>query len=146
MFEAGAISKVVDESRVCPIVFGINKTDLVGPLASFQITDFNETEVRQLLTTINNAAKEAGLSERSLDAAFEKWWPDLEEKVQGIPFAQPTTSVTHRSPEDLLEEVVNNTRAIIRELQGLPPWLRFPLNREVAATVKTLAGGGTPWR
>ena len=27
MFEAGAISKVVDESRVCPIVFGIKTTD-----------------------------------------------------------------------------------------------------------------------
>jgi hypothetical protein len=36
MFEAGAISKVVEEGLVCPIVFGINKTDLVGPLASFQ--------------------------------------------------------------------------------------------------------------
>jgi len=56
MFEAGAISKVVGEARVCPIVFGIDKTDLVGPLAMFQAIEFNRTEVRQLLTTINNAA------------------------------------------------------------------------------------------
>ena len=134
MFEAGAISKVVDESRVCPIVFGINKTDLVGPLASFQVTDFNETEVRQLLTTVNNAAKEVALSERSLNAAFEKWWPDLEEKVQAISSGQPTTSVTHRSQEDLLEEVVNNTRTIIRELQA--PWQR--INPQVDGYTKAL--------
>jgi hypothetical protein len=55
MFEAGAISKVVDQSRVCPIVFGIDKTDLVGPLAKFQATAFDKAEFRQLLTTINNA-------------------------------------------------------------------------------------------
>ena len=61
MFEAGAISKVVEEKAgVCPIIFGIKKTDLVGPLASFMATEFNRAEVRQLLTTINNAAKEWG--------------------------------------------------------------------------------------
>src|SRR5262249_35783376 len=42
MFEAGAISRVIEEkARVCPIVFGIAKTDLVGPLASFQAIEFN---------------------------------------------------------------------------------------------------------
>jgi TIR domain len=63
MFEAGAISRVVGEGRVCPIVFGCDKTDLEGPLASFQATAFNKAEVRQLLITINNAAKEAALKE-----------------------------------------------------------------------------------
>ena len=67
MFEAGAISKVVEEGLVCPIVFGIDKTDPVGPLASFQAIAFDRTEVRQLLTTINNAAKEAGLKKASAD-------------------------------------------------------------------------------
>jgi len=81
MFEAGAISKVVDESLVCSIVFGINKTDLVGPLASFQAIAFNKDEVRELLVTINKAAKEATLLERSLDEQFDMWWPKLEEKV-----------------------------------------------------------------
>src|SRR5215831_21356719 len=84
MFEAGAISKVVEEGRVCPIVFGIAKTDLVGPLASFQAIEFNKAEVRQLLTTINNAAKEATLPERHLEEAFSMWWPELEKKVAAV--------------------------------------------------------------
>ena len=98
MFEAGAISKVVDESRVCPIVFGIKTTDLVGPLEGFQAIDFNETDVRQLLRTVNKAAKEAGLSERSLDEQFDKWWSDLEQKVQAISSGQPirSASLGHR--------------------------------------------------
>jgi TIR domain len=82
MFEAGAISKVVDVSRVCPIVFGVEKIVLVGPLSRFQATAFDKSEVRQLLTTINKAAKEeAALTERRLDEAFDRWWRDLEEKV-----------------------------------------------------------------
>jgi TIR domain len=139
MFEAGAISKVVEEGLVCPIVFGINKTDLLGPLASFQAIAFDRDEVRQLVRTINKAAKEAALAERSLDEAFDKWWPDLEQKVEAISSAAQQPSGPHRSVEDLLEEAVSNTRTILRELQGLPPWQRFPLtNPEVAATVSNL--------
>ena len=134
MFEAGAISKVVDESRVCPILFGIKKSDITGPLAKFQATDFNEVEVHQLLKTINKAA-EKPLTEQRLDVAFKKWWPDLEEKVQAISSAEPTKAVTHRNAEDLLEEVVENTRAIIRELHTLNP--------QVAAHVQALLGGRT---
>jgi hypothetical protein len=126
MFEAGAISKVVEEGLVCPIVFGIAKTDLVGPLASFQAIEFNKAEVRQLLATINNAAKDAALKERSLNEAFDKWWPDLEQKVADISSAAQPPSEPQRNERDLLEEAVENTRTLIRELQGLPPWQRHP--------------------
>jgi hypothetical protein len=134
------------KGRVCCIVFGIKITDLVGPLAGFMAIEFNKTEVRQLLTTINNAAKEAALTERSLDVAFEKWWPDLEQKVQAISSAQPTTAVTHRNAEDLLEEVVENTRAIIRELQALPPWQRFSMSPQMEAMYQALLREQQPLR
>src|SRR5215467_8993753 len=104
MFEVGAISKVVGEARVCPIVFGIRKTDLVGPLTMFQAIEFNRPEVHQLLSTINKAAKEVALLDRSLDAAFDKWWPDLEQKVEDISSAAPLPSGPYRSPDDLLRE------------------------------------------
>jgi hypothetical protein len=71
MFEAGAISKVVEEGRVCAIVFGVRKTDLKGPLTIFQAIEFDKKEVRQLLTTINKAAKDAALDDRTLDEVFE---------------------------------------------------------------------------
>jgi hypothetical protein len=140
MFEAGAISRVVEEKiRVCPIVFGIRKTDLVGPLAGFQAIEFNRTEVRQLLTTINNAAKDAALLERSLDAAFNMWWPELEKKVKAISSAALPPSRPHRQDRELLEEIVENTRNLIRELQPLLPWQRFAqINPENVATVQAL--------
>src|SRR5260370_39847779 len=102
MFEAGAISKVVDESRICVIVFGIRKTDLVGPLANFQAIDFNREEVRQLLITINKAGKDAALAERNLDDAFDMWWLRLEEKIEAVSSAAQQPSGPHRSLEDLL--------------------------------------------
>jgi TIR domain len=138
MFEAGAISKVVEKARVCPIVFGIKKTDLVGPLASFQATAFDKVEVRQLLTTINNAApKEVAVAEKTLDASFNKWWSDLEQAVRAISAAQPPTE-PQRSIEDLLEEAVSNTRAIFRQLQAPRPLQVFAPNREMEAYLKAL--------
>jgi hypothetical protein len=143
MFEAGAISRVVEEGRVCPIVFGVRKTDLVGPLASFQAIEFNKVEVRQPLTTINNAAKEVALLDRGLDVAFDKWWPDLEGKVKAIPTALPPSG-PRRSERDLLEEIVENTRNLIRELQPLLPWQRFAqINPENVATVAALLRRGS---
>jgi hypothetical protein len=54
------------------------------------------------------------LPERTLDEAFNKWWDDLEEKVQAILSTQPPTE-PQRSAGDLLEEAVSNTRAILSE-------------------------------
>src|SRR5262249_45522525 len=124
MFEAGAISKVVEEGRVCPIVFGIAKTDLVGPLAGFQAIEFNKAEVRQLLITINNAAtKEVALTERKLDAAFDMWWPELEKKVAAISSPAQQPSRPHRTPEDLLRENLELTRSLVIEQQKLTQFL-----------------------
>ena len=43
MFEAGSLSKSLDTSRVCPILFGdLSTTDLKGPLTQFQAAKFNK--------------------------------------------------------------------------------------------------------
>jgi hypothetical protein len=139
MFEAGAISKVVEKARICAIVFGINTTDLVGPLTTFQATVFNKDEVRQLLTTINNAAKDAGLAERNLDEAFEMWWPKLEQKVAAISStAQPANSGPHRKDSDLLRENLELTRSLVAEHQKLVRVLTQSGLRDVEAVVRAL--------
>jgi hypothetical protein len=62
---------------------------------------------------------------------------NLEQKVQTISAAQ-LTSEPHRSEEDLLEEAVSNTRAILRELQTPRPLQVFAPNREIEAFAKAL--------
>src|SRR5262245_46534621 len=76
MFEAGAISSTIDRAKVCPIIFGIEETDLQGPLAQFQATKFTKEDVRKLFFTINAAAGEQKLSDAVANTVFEKWWPD----------------------------------------------------------------------
>jgi hypothetical protein len=68
----------------------------------------------------------AALTERSLDEAFDKWWPDLEKKVEAISAAGQPPSEPPRSDRNFLEEIVENTRSLVRELPAPPPWLSFP--------------------
>ena len=49
LFEAGALSKNLEESKVCPILFNFDTTELKGPLSSFQATKFNKDEIKKLL-------------------------------------------------------------------------------------------------
>src|SRR5262249_15792709 len=142
MFEAGAISRVVEEGRLCPIVFGIRKTDLVGPLAGFQAIEFNKVEVRQLLTTINNAAKEAALPDRSVDVAFDKWWPDLEKKVAAISSTAHQPSGPQRTVDDLLRENLELTRSLVGEHQKLTQVLIMGGLTDVEAVVRALLRRG----
>jgi len=58
LFEAGALSKKIDKSRVCPILFGLEPTDLKGPLAEFEATKFTKEEFKKLISTINNSSDE----------------------------------------------------------------------------------------
>jgi len=54
LFEAGAISKVIKESRVCPILIGMDKTDLKGPLSQFQATSLEKVDIFNLMCSLNN--------------------------------------------------------------------------------------------
>ena len=80
LFEAGALSKTLEKTFVCPYLLDIGPDVLRGPLAQFQSTKFNRDDTKKLLETINNTLGSNSLSQKILDAQFEKWWPDLEEK------------------------------------------------------------------
>jgi hypothetical protein len=119
MFEAGAISRSVDQAKVCPVLFGVEKTDVEPPLSIFQATSFNKDEIRQLLTVINRATNDASLSDKDLDVVFEKWWPDLEREVVAIASIQPSSAPQIRSQKDLVEENLLLTRALVMEQRRL---------------------------
>lgn len=114
LFEAGALSKSLDKSHVCPIIFGISNTDLSGPLKQFQTTEFEKSEFQKLIIVINNKLGENKLSPKTLDTVFDKWWPDLQAKVEAISssVAEPTEPV--RSERELIEEILTLTRSNAR--------------------------------
>jgi len=50
LFEAGALAKNLDRSKVCPILFGaMEPTDVKGPLVQFQAAQFSETEMKRVV-------------------------------------------------------------------------------------------------
>lgn len=108
MFEAGAISTALDNTRVCPIIFDLEPTDLQGPLAQFQITKFIKKDIQQLFETINSLAEGNKLDDAVAKGVFEKWWPDLENAFNQIlegHTASPTAKKI-RSDRELIEEVL----------------------------------------
>lgn len=106
MFEAGALSKSLDKSHVCPVLFGIANTDLTGPLKQFQTTEFNKTEVHKLLVVINSRLGENKLPQKTLDNVFEKWWPDLEAKIEKTLNETEQSEEPVRTEREMLEEIL----------------------------------------
>jgi hypothetical protein len=113
MFEAGALSKSMEKTRVCPILFGVEPTDLAGPLVQFQAAPFSKDEIHKVIKTVNSQLGEASLEPTVLDSVFEKWWPDLEEKVNKILIKERNRSGSElRSDRELLEEVLKISRTL----------------------------------
>lgn len=90
LFEAGAISKVIDNARVCPVLIGMDKNDLKGPLAQFQATLIEKNEMFNLLISLNNLLGEHKREEGLLKEEFEDKWDSfklkLDERFKSIKF------------------------------------------------------------
>ena len=116
LFEAGALSKNVGTSNVCPILFDFESTELTGPLLSFQATRFEKSDMKKMLKTINEACNESKLDTSVLDNVFEKWWPEIDEKIRGIiANSTPEQPSTTRTDRDLLEEILSLSRLRLQE-------------------------------
>lgn len=115
MFEAGAISKKVDSSLVCPILFGLGNADITGPLTQFQTTLFSKSEMQSLVGAINKANTDNVLADDVLRNAFEAFWPKLETRINEL-LADNTSGseANSRSDRELLEEVLGLTRNILK--------------------------------
>ncbi|WP_161594630.1 hypothetical protein [Marimonas lutisalis] len=84
LFEAGALSKDLDRSKVCSVLFGMENTDLSGPLTTFQTTSFEKSDFRKLMSAINDAGEDRKLDAETFSNVFEMWWPKLETKISKI--------------------------------------------------------------
>lgn len=122
LFEAGALSKALGEARVCTYLLGLRPTDIKGPLVQFQATEATKSETFKLLKTINDALEEGRLPESALERVFEKWWPELEERLTRIR-VRPAEEAPARSDRDILEETLTLVRSLAKgEAEDTVPW------------------------
>lgn len=111
LFEAGALSKSLERSRVCTLLFDVDPSDVKGPLTSFQATRFMREDFKRLFAAINSAAGDSRLETPVLDNVFEMWWPKLEEEITAIlKSSDKVTKKERRSERDILEELLELTR------------------------------------
>ena len=124
LFEAGALSKL-EKSHVAPLLIGVEPTDVTGPLAQLQLTKFNKEECLKLVKALNSALGSRALEPAVLANVFEKWWPDLAEKIQTIVETNlPAAGSQKRTDRDLLEEVVERLRALQAPKDSTLAWSR----------------------
>ncbi|MCX8517150.1 MAG: toll/interleukin-1 receptor domain-containing protein [Rhodoferax sp.] len=111
LFEAGALSKSLEKSRVCTLLFDVEPADVKGPLTSFQGTRFAREDFKRLFVGINSVAAENRLDPAVLDTVFDMWWPKLEQAVEAILKAGDKGSKKERRTErDILEELLELSR------------------------------------
>lgn len=114
LFEAGAISKTLDNTKVCPILFGLDNSDFKGPLTQFQTSQFNKTDFKKLVRSINNSQTEHKLADKVFDDVFEMWWPKLESKISKILEVNKVENISIRNDRELIEEILALTRVTAR--------------------------------
>lgn len=121
-FEAGALGKTLEESRVSPFLLGLSPSDLEGPLTQFQGTRFDKDDVKRLVHSINQAAEEKAILPTVLDQSFEMFWPKLNRKLSAIEQAIGTSGAPSRPQRDegeVLEELVELVRSQNRQLSAI---------------------------
>jgi hypothetical protein len=90
-FEAGAIAKALENSRVSPFLFGLQPSQIDGPLKTFQCTTYTKDDVRKLVHSINKTGN-SSIPEARLDKIFEQWWPSLEKELDILKFSDLLTA------------------------------------------------------
>lgn len=113
-FEAGALSRAVSgEARVVPLLVGMSRpTDLSGPLSQFQAQVWGQQGVRNLFSSLGSVL---GLKPDVIDDRIEPAWERLEAATAEAIANGPAPQAVKRSPEEMLEELLELTRAIHRD-------------------------------
>ena len=121
LFEAGALSKSMQEGKVIPLLFGLELSDLSGPLSQFQAQKMEELGIREVVKSINKISS-TKTSDTIVDQLVPALWPRLNQTVSTIPNSAPLEK--HMRPNhEILEELVVGIRGInssIREMEADP--------------------------
>ena len=73
MFEAGSLSRNLEQSRVIPVLCGVEHSNIVGnPLAQFQYATLQRDDIFRLCKSISFVLGEDAISEDRLRRSFAK--------------------------------------------------------------------------
>ncbi|TQE14910.1 TIR domain-containing protein [Streptomyces ipomoeae] len=118
-FESGALSKELGETRLAPFLVDLAVKDLSGPISQFQATEgSSRDEVWALVKSLNDKC-EMTVEQDRLAVTFERFWGDLEEKLDAIRSEQMPTAVPEREMPEILNELVALVRDQAKRMSSL---------------------------
>ena len=122
LFEAGALSKGLSTSRVCPLLVNLSHTDLKPPLSQFNGTLPKKEDILKLILTINSQNRDKVLSDDKVQRAFDRCWGEFDSKFSTILKGYKPAKEGHKRPmEDVIEEILDISRSLQKVLQQSPP-------------------------
>lgn len=143
-FEAGALAKVVGDSRLAPLIFGLKPSEVGTPLSQFQVTQFNKEDVLRLLKSINSCAGDEALPDYRLEKMHDALWAQLDLKLQPIiassidlPPANPDDKADESSLSKALEEILTLTRQQAHVLMNPERMLSPDIVRQIVDAAST---------
>jgi hypothetical protein len=128
LFEAGALAKTVEHSRVCTYLLGVDPESLSGPLVQFQATRANQQDTFRLLRTLNGLLGERRRTDAQLERAFSQWWPNLQKALEHL-LASPGVERPRVSDRDILLEMLDLAR---QQARPAPPTVHASFARLLA--------------
>lgn len=110
-FEAGACSKHMADSHVCPYILQGTPADYHGPLTQFQMVGSDRNGTLQLVAGLN-VASPSPLDPLRLEKQFDRCWPELETGLTAIRAEQAEQPVqAKRDADDMVRELLELVRA-----------------------------------
>lgn len=111
LFEAGAVAKRMIEGAVVPYLYGVEFSDITGPLSQFQGKKADKESTLAIVQAIN-AKGEKPEDVVLLSKRFDLAWPDLEQRLSGVKAANVRRQSPVRAQGEILEEIVTVMRAL----------------------------------
>lgn len=110
-YEAGAISSKA-QSRLHPLLFGLDQVDVVPPLSLSNCTVFDREDFKKLMSSLNSGLGEQSLLPDQFDEVFSVWWPRLEKQVQEVmaKYGEKAQSIVVRNDRDVMDEILVTVR------------------------------------
>ena len=84
-FEAGVLSKFIDQTAVAPFLYGVDQSVLLTtPLSQFQSTVYSAEDVFSLMFSINKKLGPLQVDHDVFRRTFDVWWEDLRKALDDI--------------------------------------------------------------
>lgn len=113
-FEAGALSKSIEQSKVCPFLVDLKPSDITdSPILQFQMANATREDVFKLFKSINLNLGDSKLNEDVLSTTFNTFWPKIEEALKSVSSITDVANAAKRESKDVqapIEEILELVR------------------------------------